>query len=490
VKTTENQGRAKKKNQAPLKPKTTRPKLKKRAKKTKRPKSISCPAGTNNKVTYCTYDEKNGKFQTKEKKGKKGRNRSSEIKAPGYCGECIGENFIRNAVLIDLPKEIGSEKSNGFDIDYEYTFAEDGIVSLASVHESILAVTCSAEQVEIQFSGSVDPSDLSLMFPQDAVLVVDGAFFGIDCRVGSPSHPDQNTFPDSAFLVIQSKAISPSNDAQVIVSGVAGSFNDLFQEKKLSYVASQERCNLAEVPIPIPTIIGTVPPDDFPIKAKIEAKPTVITGILLYKVSWFKSWGPLETPWIDIQLECSFQADITAKTTITIDGSKIPLDTPLKDILEKKGEFDFPFSKIPVPSLALKLPGVQALKKFLSKIPDEVGVFVYVPFYLEMKVKVDFAKIFTLTNTASTGKKRFLIGWTGMPPIILFPTFKVLEDATPTKQESSIVGLDNFQESESLAINVNMFAGLRPSILLDFLGKLINTMLLETLTKNDHDLSL
>ena len=453
------------KNQAPLEPKTKRPRRKKR-------ESISCPAGTNNKVTYCTYDEKNGKFQTQEKKVEKGRDRSIKIKAPGYCEECIGENFIRNAVLVDLPKEIGSEKSNGFDIDYEYTFAEDGIVSLASVHESILAVTCSAEQVEIQFSGSVDPSDLSLMFPQDAVLVVDGAFFGIDCRIGSPSHPDQNTFQDSAFLVIESKAISPSNDAQVIVSGVAGSFNDLFQEKKLSYVASQERRNLAEVPIPIPTLFMVLPDLDLPIKVELQAKPTVITDISLYKVTWGKRLGIL--PYIDIQLECSFQVDITTTTTITIDA--------LTDMKAKiKKEFDTPYSKIPVPYLGLKLPGGQVLSKFLTKIPDEVGLIIYVPLYLEAKVKVDLARIFKFQDTVSTGKKRFLIGYAGTPGVLGYPTFQVLEDIPPTKQESKFIGADDYKESESsLAVNLDIFAGLRPSIMLDLLGKLINAMLLET----------
>lgn len=456
------------KNQAPLEPKTERPKRQKR-------KSISCPAGTNNKVTYCTYDEKNGKFQTQEKKVEKGRNGSIKIKAPGYCGECIGENFIRNAVLVDLPKEIGSEKSNGFDIDYEYTFAEDGIVSLASVHESILAVTCSAEQVEIQFSGSVDPSDLSLMFPQDAVLVVDGAFFGIDCRVGSPSHSDQNTFQDSAFLVIESKAISPSNDAQVVVSGVAGSFNDLFQEKKLSYVASRDRRNLAEVPIPIPTLFITSPPDwDLPGNVELRAKPTVITGISLYKVTWVKRWGILLVPYIDIQLECSFQADITTTTTITIDAL-----TDMKAKISK--EFDTPYSKIPVPYLGLKLPGGEVLSKCLTKIPDEVGLIIYVPLYIEAKVKVDLARIFRFQDTVSTGKKRFLIGYAGTPGVLGYPTFQVLEDIPPTKQESKFIGADDYKESESsLALNLDMFAGLRPSIMLDLLGKLINTMLLET----------
>ena len=81
---------------------------------------------------------------------------------------------------------------------------DTGIIGLAASEDIIQSVSCSNSRVDIQFKKIPSPDKLDGMFPESALLVVDGSIFG-SCDVGTTLHSDVQ-IDGVGFLSVQTKA--------------------------------------------------------------------------------------------------------------------------------------------------------------------------------------------------------------------------------------------------------------------------------------------
>jgi hypothetical protein len=96
----------------------------------------------------------------------------------------IADIFVANSVRLENDPEEGVEEQENSTVTYNVTYLETGLISLAASRDLIYFVECSHHHVGIQFKVTPSADQLHRMFPESALLVVDGEIFG-SCDVGN-----------------------------------------------------------------------------------------------------------------------------------------------------------------------------------------------------------------------------------------------------------------------------------------------------------------
>ncbi len=120
-----------------------------------------------------------------------------------YYGKCEEDIFVKKSVLLNVPPEQGKEIVGDYEVDYNVSYNEDGIVVLSKSFEIIDWVLCSNHQVDIFFSKPLAPGSLSSMFPKSAILVVNGDLFGTRCDFVPEYEGVQSERYNVGFFIIE-----------------------------------------------------------------------------------------------------------------------------------------------------------------------------------------------------------------------------------------------------------------------------------------------
>jgi hypothetical protein len=193
-------------------------------------------------------------------------------------------------------------------VKYNVTLREDGLVSLTPVQDLISAVGCSylgdTASIRIEFAQDID--DVQDLFPIGAVLAVDSSIFG-PCVLSDAEAPSNDDFLDG-ILTIESVT---GNSKEAVVSGVAGSFLNMFQRGSILI----QRLNSTDVEVSeegsrqlvvksfgIRKVIIQIPP-----LLRIEANAEIIVdaGVDVLRKDWDFSDG-----FFDFSVKFFFEAQV------------------------------------------------------------------------------------------------------------------------------------------------------------------------------------
>lgn len=111
------------------------------------------------------------------------------------------------------------------------------------------------------------------------------------------------------------------------------------------------------------------------------------------------------------------------------------------------------FLKFPIPKAGFKLPKIvgKALNKILPdyiKISPEAGLFIVIPFALEIKLKLEYEYSMEASAGYKAGQKEVQFRLVG-PPSNLNADFSMIKDDPPTTENPSIVATE-VEETESV----------------------------------------
>lgn len=125
-----------------------------------------------------------------------------------------------------------------YTVTFSVTYLETGLISLAASEDLIESVTCSHGNVDIEFKQTPSADMLDSMFPESALLVVDGGVFG-SCDVG-PTIPSDVDIEGAGFLAVQTTqqsgaTVSFGNKKACFVPCLPMYTNRLFGRSGLSY---------------------------------------------------------------------------------------------------------------------------------------------------------------------------------------------------------------------------------------------------------------
>jgi len=134
-----------------------------------------------------------------------------------------------------------------YDVTYNYTFFQGGVVGLASMSD-VMSVQCLTQGedgvIQVEIKGKFDCYDAEYIFPLDSMVVVPGDMYGPCDFLTSLLHNDTEAKianePEDGFLIIEQVSCFGENPTFIILSGSPSSFNFLFDEADITYEAIRE----------------------------------------------------------------------------------------------------------------------------------------------------------------------------------------------------------------------------------------------------------
>ena len=299
---------------------------------------VTCSEGAAVPMGYvCHYNEETASYETLCVNIYAG---GILIHGADYCGECVRDSFVKDAVRHDVPTENGIEFAENYKVDYHVSFNENGLVSLAAAFDLIASIDCGQGFISIQFKRNLSADQLNYMFPQSALLVVDGATFSTVCYFGID--PDFTPLTDNGFLTIQDIDLSGRS---VTIRGEEAFYNHIFQEQAISYEELPDRRHLAELEVKV---------EDSKSFGPIAVEPSLTINSAMRMKFLKKDWN-LWSRSIDLKVAFGWETKIEIE-------NKISISEAFCTDVDEKWKKTWPFVDIPVPSASFKLPNVSKVQ--------------------------------------------------------------------------------------------------------------------------------
>mmetsp|Transcript_44739 Transcript_44739/g.107991 ORF Transcript_44739/g.107991 Transcript_44739/m.107991 type:complete len:293 (-) Transcript_44739:546-1424(-) len=279
----------------------------------------------------------------------------------------------------------------------------------------------------------------------------------------------------SAFLAIATAEVitKSDHDYTIQVSGVAATFNYLFQERNIVYESNVnhrllrgEGSNRRRLFTETFPLVQKEFLDGNPLKVTLDISGSTDASLHTlsdeFRLTGDKWWK--FDPYLDFSLEFSTKTDVAVGVGLNID---------FKESLWKPAPLEFDFlPEIPIPYAGYTFPSVvvNAINRMVPGVAltTVAGVAVKVSFSAE--IKVDFAFDIGGTFTMSSGRKTVQFGLKGDPTDLetLDATFDLPTDEKP----SSTANFDSPDIYDvSGGVTLELFAGVAPQIILDAIGK-------------------
>jgi hypothetical protein len=395
---------------------------------------------------------------------------------------CQEETFVEKSVLKNIAPKQGLEVNELYQVEYNVSYNNNGIIALASSYNIIQAVSCKPGYVEILFSNPLSPESVPNMFPEHSILVVDGDLFGTTCDLFF-EHDDQYDEPpthNAGFLVVESSHYVPSSST-VVVTGIPTIFDVIFQEQSLIFSKRLDAPNGTErALVSLDNIKGlkdlkfSLPPDDFEIGNLKESPVQLIKDIDFSghaSIDEFKAqsllvgekWWQLG-PQLKLSAKVSFALGIDITTTLKIKHSE---ESKLKFA---KGKEEWHLLKgIPIPYVSWTLPGPikTVVSKFIKSFDPEVGLFIDVPIVLSIGIKTSYKAEFQWKSSFELGEKTVEVESTInllYPFSALFPSFKVLKSENPVSKALAPIPTPDATLAESVTFAAKLEVGFKPQL--------------------------
>mmetsp|Transcript_42161 Transcript_42161/g.101758 ORF Transcript_42161/g.101758 Transcript_42161/m.101758 type:complete len:673 (-) Transcript_42161:284-2302(-) len=366
-----------------------------------------------------------------------------------------------------------------YDVLYNVTMLEEGIVSLGAAADLITDVTCYNDTMNIEFKEIPSPDQLELIFPEGAMVVFDGnTLQDMECKLGlEAQYQDDDPEVNSSFLLV---AGVEADGKTVIVTGVPSNFHYMFEEQDLLFQPVQARRNLRLGEFNVDeTYDGSfqIPEgDDEKIqltaygKIDIEASSRGLRMNIKLKKPKCKRRGF----WGRLRCLFNYQLVVDGDYTAGFDLSAyLKASFVAKDALELlNGEKRYPFLSFPIVGMGFKFPKVvhRFIKKVIPGFKREyyLGVKCDVPAMLKYGLDVDYDVEVKGEASIETGKKEVAWKLYGVLFKDLDSSFNVNE-LEPSK--SSNIKFDtNYDARFDIKIDGIVSGGLEPQIMVDVIG--------------------
>ncbi|CAJ1944521.1 unnamed protein product [Cylindrotheca closterium] len=437
----------------------------------------------NNKSYLCHHDEGTNAYKTLciSDNAINAQLRSNER---NYLGQCIGDLFLERAVFMDLEPMEGVEEIDGDDgvsyqVTYNVTMLEEGIVSLGAAADLITSVTCFNDTINVEFKQIPSPDQIEFMFPDFALVVFDGNTFpDMECKL-----PNQDEDPDlnSSFFLIA--GVEAAEDKTVTVRGLPASFHHMFDNQDLLFTPIEARRNLRNLRLAEFDISKSfdgsfqIPEgDDEKVQLSAYAKASIDASSngLYFKTALRKQkckrrgWLRRLRCLVDYKLEVDSSYSAAFDLTAYLKASFVA-----KDSLELlNGDNRFPFLSFPIYGLGFKLPRwiASVVKKIIPGIQREyyLGVKADIPAVIKYGLNVDYDVKIDAEASIATGKKEVVWALNGVVFGGLDSTFDVNE-LEPSKS-SDIKFATDLDTDINVKVEGILSGGLEPQIVVDIIG--------------------
>ncbi|CAJ1944473.1 unnamed protein product [Cylindrotheca closterium] len=435
----------------------------------------------NNKSYLCHHDEGGNAYKTLciSDNAINAQLRSDER---NYLGQCIGDLFLERAVFMDLEPMEGVEEIDGDDgvsyqVTYNVTMLEEGIVSLGAAADLITSVTCFNDTINVEFKQIPSPDQIEFMFPDFALVVFDGNTFpDMECKL-----PNQDEDPDlnSSFFLIA--GVEAAEDKTVTIRGLPANFHHMFEEQELLFTPVEARRNLRNLRLGEFDIDKSfdgsfqVPEgEDEKIQLSAYAKASIeaSSGGLHFKTGLKKQkcerrgWLRRLLCLVDYKLEVDSSYNLAFDLSAYLKASFVAKEDSLEPL---NGDMRSPFLSFLI--FGFKVPATlqSTIQKIIPGLKrGYLGIRADIPALLKYDLSVTGDVEFNAEASIATGKKE--LDWKLSGPIFgdLESTFNVNE-VEPSKS-SGIKFARNIDSDVGVKMEGFLFGGVELQILVDIIG--------------------
>lgn len=363
-----------------------------------------------------------------------------------------------------------SANGSTFDYSFSATLRSSGVVSLESALEDVVSISCSENSVSVELSDSYMGASAQVLFPIEAVLVVNPDVFS-GCSFG-PETKIFGDFPDSETNLIGDEVVDHSaryhegylvvksvvrQGRLIVIEGVPSPFAAAFDEGELllNLVTPDTNTTARQVEHSSATLPALSRETKIPFEQDL-AGIIKLTGELVYEFkgsldSFKYSWGVFG---VTIETIVTADFDVTAAISAALSvGVKSPV-IPLVKLVS-----------FPIPELGLAVPiDTSTIKGDFKLPPLKLGLFFEVPLILTVDVSITKNIFSSKVFKYSLGKKRYLLKAQGIPPTFLPTTVDLLSSEESTR--SVTWDFDNKFFNEPLFASLDVFIGIRPQLAL------------------------
>jgi hypothetical protein len=295
--------------------------------------------------------------------------------------EMASSMFIQKSVMLNVPPDQGTEDIGSFNVDYNVTYNEDGVVVLSKSSDIIDGVVCSSRRVDVLFSKPLTKKSSSSMFPTSAILVVDRAFFGTACNLLPSNEWSQEQTSNIGFFVIESSHIDGS---MAIITVTPTIVDSIFEKQSMYYrmISTGERTRrllsfAGEVKLPPNSIVQFVCKAEATVDISAHFNFTtemVRLGQIFSKTIYYPKFEMTATADYHMKVKHTNSLRITAGK-FKCPGHKACPQPDYEGLLP-----DIPIAAVPVPGFILKFLNVKGYVKRL-------GLVVALPLSLELQLE-------------------------------------------------------------------------------------------------------
>ena len=367
---------------------------------------------------------------------------------------------------------ITTDSGDIFKTEFDATFNEFGLISLAASEDLLASVECanlgdSKGQIIITFKNDIDPSLTNRIFQQGSLVVVDGSIFG-SCDVAGDANKDFTTHPAfDGFVLVESVLTS---GPEVTLIGEVGSLHYLFES--LFITSSLLKRRKLAVGGEIDSTFKFTAPSDEPVYLESE---------LTFRGQAYIDFS--ETTWKffskEFRVACDFEFGIEVEFSAEVHFKIDEVKNEPKQIMYPS---DDPSEWGPQWSLPIySLPAAKALEKviklFLPKSKQiNLGAGLSLGFPLGAKLKqatkLDI-KMGGINVKATTGKKRAKFRYNG--PGSGLPS--ITTDFEDPSFITTITGVDKDElDSITAELKLNGFLGFVPQVVFQSFGLLTGSL--------------
>lgn len=334
-----------------------------------------------------------------------------------------------------------------FDVNYDVTLTDAGVISLADAKTFIRKVTCSQDgSVRIKLKKNFKPPELALLYPVGALLVISADVFG-PCKL-SPGNASTDPFLNRAlfedsFLFIEYVQGTTRN---ALIRGKPTTYFSLFSKADIRV----KRINTAtsrQVTIALPASRET----SVALRRKFKLDLFSVTASV--KATDKGGFQVLEAKWdedgIDVQVKVASELTIAASLSLKFGKG---------DLLKKEKMFEF----ISVPLYAI--PNIPVLTDLLDLPSLKLGVYLEAPIVLSVEANLEATVSATAKIEYSTGRKEQVY-------FIKGPLRKIRAGVRLVKDErssatSSLTPQVLGGDTPPTELKITAFAGLQPQLVL------------------------
>lgn len=383
-------------------------------------------------------------------KGKKTANKSGV--------DNIGNELARN--FVERTYSPGSEQDSGettttmdgntYEIKYDVSLVDSGVISLAAAMDLVTSVTCDGDgtvgigTANIILDGGIEADSLTALFPLGSLLVIDSDVFG-SCNLGldieGPTHTDESTRNQATvadgYLLVDSVSGS-SRDLTVV--GRPVSFFSLFETGSISIqrLSSEPGPGSSRELAPVNVEVAKEFPFFGIFNVVSKAKVTAEAGLEEFTADWNLSGLTLS-----LRMASEFKVEVDMELLIKVG---------LLDITETLDFISFPLFALP------RIP------YFSDKVLPSLKLGGYFEAPLLLSLKMEIQKEFGLETKAiaTTGRKDLVFfirgGWGGLD----WGTEEIFEN-TPGSLTGSLLSAQEADDSPE-TLDITLLVGLRPQI--------------------------